>query len=395
VLSIASSFPKHCFSSQELCDALIQNHYHNNLKEEDEHFVRHIFKRSLIERCHVSVPLDRAFVRMSRTEYTDHVKSSIERISVEAATTAFEQLERLYGLDRSCITHLVFGTMTGTIAAPSMDVQLSQKLGLSPFVQRLNIEAMGCLTGVRLTGLCQDLIGASKNKRVLLITCDIRSALGHTMPPFDPAEPFDRCQVITAALFRDGAAAAIIGHPPTATNSKQNLLVKVTEPPRFTILDHLSFLVPQSSHLAWLQEENDGAQRLYLDKALPKRVAEHLPTLVKGLAEKHGIDLSSCQFVIHPGGPRVLENVGATLSLQPEQMTASWYVMTHRGNLSGSSTLVVLHHLDLMLAGNLQCPETQHPKVVFPETFSQYTHVFGISFGPGVGVEMMLLKINM
>ena len=182
---MASSFPKHCFSSQELCDALIQNHYHNNLKEEDEHFVRHIFKRSLIERCHVSVPLDRAFVRMSRTEYTDHVKSSIERISVEAATMAFEQLERLYGLDRSCITHLVFGTMTGTIAAPSMDVQLSQKLGLSPFVQRLNIEAMGCLTGVRLTGLCQDLIGASKNKRVLLITCDIRSALGHTMPPFE------------------------------------------------------------------------------------------------------------------------------------------------------------------------------------------------------------------
>ncbi len=67
----------------------------------------------------------------------------------DLATRAGEAALQQWGGDRRDITHVVWGTMTGTIHAPSMDVLLVPALGLSHKVKRLSVESMGCLTGFR------------------------------------------------------------------------------------------------------------------------------------------------------------------------------------------------------------------------------------------------------
>ena len=205
---IACAFPKNTYRQTQMRDKFIQNHCGGpeNLSSKDLDFIQRVFAAAQVDTCQINLPENRLFTRMTREEYTDYAKSTILAIACEAATNAMFNAARLQPHQ---ITHLVFGTMTATIAAPSMDVCIAQRLGLNASVKRLNVEAMGCLTGFRLVGLCRDIALQSEENVVLLIVSDIRSALGNQLTPFVPMQPIDKSNVIISALFRDSGGAAI------------------------------------------------------------------------------------------------------------------------------------------------------------------------------------------
>lgn len=82
-----------------------------------------------------------------------------------------------WGGPREGITHIVFGTMSATIDAPTMDSRLVDALGLSPRVRRLSVQQMGCLTGFRCLSLAAEIAAASAGARVLVVVADVRSGL--------------------------------------------------------------------------------------------------------------------------------------------------------------------------------------------------------------------------
>jgi alkylresorcinol/alkylpyrone synthase len=395
ILQSSCAFPEHTYSSEELCTALLENYYRNQLSYEEEQFVRHIFLKSQIKACHVALESDKLFKRMSLSEYHSHVTSVILDLGTRSANDCLAKLEAIQPSFRSTVTHLVFGTMTAMTGAPSMDVRLSITLGLSPLVKRLNVDSMGCLSGFRLLGLCQDLVLQKPSKnRVLLIVCDIRSALGNQLPKYNPLV-FNRSDVIVSALFRDGGGAAILGcldqYPITPCLVSCSYFPKS---PRLIIEDHQSFLIPNSIDLAWLKQHDDGAQQLFLSKSLPVCISAHLFEIIKPLVDLHKIELHNSVFAVHTGGPRVIEGIRSALQLDPKQLGASWWVMMNKGNLSGASNIIVLHYWIEYLQRSLSFLQEETHKSLFPEEVHNYKHLVGISFGPGVGVEIVICSIK-
>lgn len=375
---ISCSFPKNVYRQKQMKEMFIKNYCGGpeNVSSKDFDFIQRVFSASLIDTCQVNLPENRLYARMLREEYTDYVKSTMLAMACEAAKNA---MSNAAGLEPHQITHLVFGTMTATIAAPSMDVCIAQRLGLNESVKRLNVEAMGCLTGFRLVGLCRDIALQSEDNVVLLIVSDIRSALGNQLTPLVPMQPIDKSNVIIAALFRDACGAAIFSQKKTSSIE------------HCSVLDHRTSMIPNTFELGRLREYSDSSIHLYLDKQLPYAVFDYLPKMVHHLLSEHQIDISLCQFAVHTGGPKIIRGVQDCLGLKDEQVCASWYVMRKYGNLSGSSNLVVLEHFHRWRQSLIK---PSYEGVMFPDDFMKYQFVVGLSFGPGIGVECVLLGFN-
>ena len=118
------------------------------------------------------------------------------------AIRAGESVLASWGGERRDITHLVFGSMSATIDAPTMDARLIAALGLPCGTQRLCVQQMGCLTGFRCLSLARELSVANPSARVLVIVADVRSGLQNQLPPYSPGDPLSKATIISCSLFR-------------------------------------------------------------------------------------------------------------------------------------------------------------------------------------------------
>jgi alkylresorcinol/alkylpyrone synthase len=76
---------------------------------------------------------------------------------------------------------------------------------------------------------------------------------------------------------------------------------------------------------------------------VPQLIREHLGHDVDAFLADQGLkrgDLNS--WVLHTGGPKVLEATADALGLHDGQLDASWECLKRVGNLSSASVLVVL-----------------------------------------------------
>jgi len=207
-----------------------------------------------------------------------------------------------------------------------------------------------------------------------VVVCDIRSALGNQLSGMKPDGKVDKSNVIVSSLFRDSGAAAIVTSAEKAIRADAP-----TKRPLYEILEHRSMLVPDSFNLVAYKERNDAVIHLYIAKELPDAIARVLGGEVEALLKPYGLRVEDCSYSVHTGGPKVLNNVQSALSVGVERLASSWYCMKKYGNLSGSSNLVVLDHwrkLDASIKADAK------------------EFVVCMSFGPGVGMELVLLRAD-
>ena len=356
-------------------DMFLQNYCggRENVLKKDLDFIDRVFANALINTCYVNLSETRLFEQMDRESYTVYVRETL----LDLACRATQDVLLKSGLLPREVTHLIYGTVTSTIRSPSLDIHIMHQLEMDPALKRLNVEYMGCLTGFRLAGLCRDIAAEDERNIVLLVVCDSCSSLGNQLTPFVPMQPVDKSNVIDSAIFRDAGGAAIFSQKPH-TN--------VT----FQIVDHRTMFVPNTLDKAVLQEFNNGAMHLYIDKELPESIFPHVPQFISKFLADHSIDLSQCLFALHTGGPKIIDGIQKCLNLTPEQLFASWFVMKKYGNLSGSSNLVVLDYIMRIRAGAVV---DELENISLPSDFSKYSHVIGLAFGPGLCVECVLFQL--
>jgi len=307
----------------------------------------------------VALPLTDVFRPMSRSEYLDHRMTAL----IDLAQKAAENALAMWGGKRSDITHLCWGTMTGAMHSPTIDIRLVERLGLSQDVERTSVEGMGCLTGYRLLNIGRQIAKADPEARVLVLEGDLRSAIGNSMP-----KHAQKGDIVSASLFRDAASAAIVSGSQLLEN----------EHPCYELICGKSRIVPGTGHLVDYRELDGGAIRLHLEKDLPDAVGRAEPAFVDSLmheAKRRGVtppDVSEMDIACHTGGPRVLHEVAKAVDADDSQLEASWKVMKAHGNLSGASNLSVLDYQNR-----------------FVETDRQW--VLCLAMGPGVCIEGLLL----
>jgi len=248
------------------------------------------------------------------------------------------------------ITHLVTVSCTG-FNAPGVDLALIRGLGLPATVQRCNVGFMGCHGAINGLRVARAFTAADPAARVLLVAVELCSL--HYFYGWDPQK------VIANALFADGAAAIIGGAADTAPAGCWQ--VEATG----------SCLLPDSADaMGWTV--GDHGFEMTLSRQVPALIGEHLRPWMEQWLGSCGLALADIgSWVIHPGGPRIVEAAASSLHLPPAAVNDSQAVLGSCGNMSSPTIVFILQRL--------RSRQAPRPCVA-------------LAFGPGLVAEAALLR---
>jgi predicted naringenin-chalcone synthase len=252
--------------------------------------------------------------------------------------------------DPTSITHLVTASCTG-FDSPGIDAHLIERLGLSPSVARVNVGFMGCHAAVNALAVARNAALADPAARILVVCAEVCSAHFHYSTRID--------QLIANTLFGDGAAAAIIDGAAEREGAAPRLAAT-----------HALYLAGTAGEMAWTI--GDRGFEMTLGARVPDVLRTEVGAWVASALATHGLSIADVgAWAIHPGGPRVIESVLASLSLPASAGEPSRAVLRAHGNMSSATLLFILERL--MREG------APRPWV-------------GLAFGPGLVGEMMVVR---
>ena len=331
------------------------------MDQEKAEFLNRIYQNSAIQKRHSIIEdfhKPREEWEFLGSQYPQTVPGMTQRnarYKKEAPALAEEaarQVLEIWGGDRSRITHIISISCTGVIA-PGIEYHLMQNLGLSPTVNRLGINFMGCFGAFKGLSVARAFAQENPAFRILVICTELCSL--HLQADQD-------AETVTAnSLFADGCAAAIIGSSPGPD-----------ETPLWDIIRTHSLGFKNSlDKMSW--EASDSGFLMRLSHTVPVLIGRHMKEFAESLLIED-VKIEECDWAIHPGGKSVLQAIEKALHLQSDQTTSSWKVLSDYGNMSSATFLFVLEELSRRT--NLR-PWTA-----------------GLAFGPGLSAEGILLRLS-
>jgi prepilin-type processing-associated H-X9-DG protein len=232
-------------------------------------------------------------------------------------------------------------------SAPGLELPVFLHTPVPRSADRWNLGFMGCSAG--LAGLRLGRPAAATGREVLIVACELSSL------HFQYTDAID--QLTANVLFADGAAAVMLSARPSAAR----------------LVDcHCVALPEQADQMVWFAD-NHGL-RLNLSQDLPDTLAAHVAKVVDEFLAANGVDRAGIQhWIVHPGGPQILDAVAEALALPADALQLSRGVLRNYGNMSSPTSFFILKELlDLRASG--RC--------------------LAMAFGPGLTVELVLLDIN-
>jgi predicted naringenin-chalcone synthase len=222
------------------------------------------------------------------------------------------------GAEAARVTHLLVTSCTG-FYAPGLDLQIIERLGLSPAVERTMIGFMGCQAAIPALKLAAHIVRAQPAARVLTVHLELCTI---HLQETDTLE-----SLLSFVLFADGCAASLVS----------------AEPAGLEITGFRAAVLPASAEqITW--RVGDQGFLMWLDGAVPGTIARGLPTHVAGLlGGRAPRDLGL--WAVHPGGRSVLDAVEDSLGLPAEHLDASRGVLRDYGNMSSPTVMFVLGRL--------------------------------------------------
>ncbi|MCP2267050.1 type III polyketide synthase [Promicromonospora thailandica] len=328
-------------------------------------------RTAVLRRLHAGCGVDHRHLVLPLEQYADlHSLGATNAIFVREAAALAERACRAAlaraGLTAQDVDH-VFATSVTGVAAPSLDVLLAERLGLRGDVRRTPSFGLGCAGGAAGLARVHDHLLGRPDDVALLVSVELCSL---TLQHGDDSG----ANMVASGLFGDGAAAVVVvgeRHPLAADAPRADGGRRTA-----TLVDTRSRLYPGTTDaLGW--EVRDTGFAIVLSAELPALLGAHLPADVKGLLADHDLTTADVPtWVVHAGGPRVIDAVRDALELSEAAVAESRASLACAGNLSSSSVLDVLART---LARSEAPPGS--PAVL-------------MAFGPGVACELVLLRLG-
>jgi alkylresorcinol/alkylpyrone synthase len=351
IASAASAFPKHYYTQKVLLDRL-QDYWGDQLKNP-----------LLLARLHRNVTVDGRYLAIPAEQYVD-IKTwgQANDIWIKVAQELGEQALCLAlhkaGLQPRDLGALLFTTVTG-VASPSIDALLINRIGLPKNIRRTPIFGLGCVAGAAGIARASDYVRAYPTQAAALVSVELCSLTLQR-------EDLSVANLISSGLFADGAAAVIVTGPQFESAGPE-----ISGP---TILATRSVFYPSTEEMMGWNISEKGF-RIILSTEVPTLIRENLGRDVDAFLADNGHQRSDLKsFVLHTGGPKVLDASADALGLHNGQLDASWDCLRKVGNLSSASVLVVLE--DVM--------KNRRPE---PGTLGLLA-----AMGPGFCSELLLLR---
>ncbi|XP_050218389.1 chalcone synthase-like [Mercurialis annua] len=283
----------------------------------------------------------------------------VPKLGKEAALKALEE----WAQPKSKITHLVFCTATG-VDMPGADYQLTKLLGLCPSVKRLMMYQQGCYGGGTVLRIAKDLAENNKDGRVLVVCSEINilTFCGPNEKQLDG--------LLGQSLFGDGAVAVIVGSNPMPN----------VEKPLFEIVSTAQTIIPNTEGAVGGHLREAGLV-INLQKDIPMLISNNIEKIVMEAFEPLGIsDWNSIFWMVHPGGPAILDHLESKLGLEPRKLNASRHILAEYGNMLSATVLFVMDHMRKKSAEN-----------GLKSTGEGLEWGVLLGFGPGITVETVVL----
>jgi alkylresorcinol/alkylpyrone synthase len=320
IAAVRGALPPHRYRQQVITDTFAQ------------WFLDSDRERALLQRLHLNAQVDTRYTALPLECYpalkdfgasNDAFIEVGTQLGAEAISGALADC----GIPAEDVDLIVFTTVTG-VAAPSLDARIAPLVGFRPDIKRLPLFGLGCVAGAAGIARVHDYLLSRPDQVAVLLSVELCSLTVQ-------GDDMSTAHFVASGLFGDGAAAVVLcGSQRAATMERRDRMP--------TVVDSRSHLYPDTQRtMGW--DVGAGGLKIVLDAEVPVLVEKYLAEDVSTLLGPHGIDRSEVTgWVCHPGGPKVIEAIQASLDLDHEDLEVTWRSLASVGNLSSSSVLHVL-----------------------------------------------------
>lgn len=314
IASAASALPPYKYSQKVLLAALVK---YWGAKVDNPRFLERLHERVGVETRSLSLPLEKYTGIQTWGEANNHWIEVAQTLGEQALRLALERA----GLAPRDLGALFFVSVTG-ICSPSIDARLVNRMRLPLDIKRVPIFGLGCVAGAAGIARAADYVKAYPDQVAAVVAVELCSL---TLQKDD----LSVANLISSGLFGDGAAATLIA------GAERN----VAGP---AILATRSVFYPDTEQvMGW--DISEKGFRIVLSREVPEVVDKHLAADVDAFLGAHSLSRGDIRsWVLHTGGPRILEATETALALPAEALAASWECLRRTGNLSSASVIFVL-----------------------------------------------------
>jgi alkylresorcinol/alkylpyrone synthase len=310
IAGLGSAVPT-AVSQEDLWDGFFADHYRGNRLAE-----RLWHRAGVTTRHGVAIPWKEDVREWGTAARIERFVEEAVPLGREALGACLEEA-RLSPRDVDALT---VASCTG-YATPGLDILLARELGLSEDTQRLHVGHMGCYAALPALATLAD--AATARNSIGLLLCLELSSL-HIQE-----ESHEVDQIIAHSLFAD-AAAGVAVRPGEAGLQFVDVVARTD--------------VDSASMMTW--DVTDRGFRMGLAQEIPGVLERHAGPLVRSLLARHALAPEDvAEWAIHPGGPRILEAMAASLGLSEDRLEVSRSVLHDFGNCSSPTVLLVLQRL--------------------------------------------------
>jgi alkylresorcinol/alkylpyrone synthase len=314
IASAASAFPTNYYPQKVLLEKL-QEFWGDRLR--NPQMLARLHKNVAVTGRHLAMPPEKYYELETWGQANDVWIEVAQELGEQALCRALHHA----GLETSDLGALFFTSVTG-ISSPSIDALLINRMGLPRNIKRLPIFGLGCVAGAAGISRAADYVRAYPSQSAALVSVELCSL---TIQRDD----LSVANLISSGLFADGSAAVIVTGADVRSAGPEIIATR-------------SIFYPETEEMMGWKITEKGF-RITLSPEVPVLIRENLGNDVNAFLGDHGYtkkDIGS--WVLHTGGPKVLEATAAALELKDGELDASWDCLKKVGNLSSASVLVVL-----------------------------------------------------
>lgn len=270
-----------------------------------------------VRKRHIVQPIEATLAHPGFEErnriYESESKKRCPEVIEQALTNA--------GLVARDIDAIIYVSCTGFMM-PSLTAWLINIMGFRYDTRQIPIAQLGCAAGGAAINRAHDFCTAYPESNVLIVSCELCSLC------YQPGDD-GVGSLLSDGLFGDAVAAAVVrGSGGTGIALERNA----------------SYLIPNTEE--WISYAvRETGFHFQLDRRVPGTM-EPLAPVLRQLVTDHGWDIGNLDFyIVHAGGPRILEDLGKFLDVNNDAFRYSWETLTEYGNIASAVVLEALRRL--------------------------------------------------
>lgn len=340
LLNTAIALPRYSYSQEEFSEFIAFWLAEDPVKAAK---ASKILAHAEVDRRYIVRPAEWYPTHTSVTERSAVYREEMVALCESAATSVLDMAEvcpRSIGL-------IITTSCTGFMI-PAVDSHLLNRIPFRSTIRRMPLTELGCAGGAAAVAHADHFLRAYPDSAALIVAAELCSLTAQVTD-------FSMANIVSGSLFGDGAAATLVTgekflfpEPETPVESgKAPLGIRIPEQrPVARILATRSVQFPDSLDMMGF-DNTDGGFRIVMSPQLPRFARQRLPGVVGHFLEEQGLAMEDLShFLLHPGGPKVIDGLEQVFKLSREHTRISRKVMRKYGNLSSATLLFVLHHFE-------------------------------------------------